>query len=195
VRRRLGDVATATVAPLVALVVVWSPLGNPLPAERTRVPQVEAVKPATLRTTAGQCVWGLQRANPYDVLAGGEGALATSALYRFADGETHFCVSFAAGNVDNRIEDGVLGRQVLWGWVESQPTGSFDASLFGPRKPDYARVVVTTPDAQEYQAIFLDRYWWTPVHVAKHSLLDDTRWRAYDRYGRLVGQGRVSTDY
>ena len=186
---------TASVVPLVALVTVWSPLGDPFPAEPTRAPQVEVAEPATLRTTAGECVWDLQRADPYDVLAGGEGALATSALYRFADGETRFCVSFAHGHVDNRVEAGSLGRQVLWGWVESRPTGSFDASLFGPRKADYARVVVTTPDAQEYQAVFVDRYWWTPVHVAEHALLDDTRWAAYDRYGRLVGQGRVSTDY
>ncbi|WP_380159507.1 hypothetical protein [Kineococcus sp. R86509] len=185
---------SAAVVPLAAAVAVWSPLGNAFPAEATRAPQAEVARPATLRTTAGQCVWELQRADPYSVLAGGEGSLATSALYRFADGETHFCVAFAAGSVDNRVEVDSLGRQVLWGWVKNQD-GSFDASLFGPRKAGYARVVVSTPDGQQYQTIFLDRYWWTPVHVADQSLLDDSRWTAYDRYGRLVGQGRVSTDY
>lgn len=189
--RRLGVVTAAAAA----VVVVWSPLGNPSPAEPARPPQVHVALPGELTATAGECVRGLQRRDGHTVLAGGAGELATSALYRFADGDTHFCVSFAAGSVDNRITGGSPGRQVLWGWVESGEDGSFDASLFGPRSGDWARVVVTTPDGQRYRAVFFDRYWWTPVHVAEHSLLDDTRWTAYDRYGRLVGQGRVSTDY
>lgn len=194
-RRRVSGMVSAAVVPVAVAVVVWSPLGNAFPAGTERPPQVQVAKPATLRTTAGECAWGLQRADAYSVLAGGRGALATSALYRFADGETHFCVTFPAGSVDNRIAGGSLGRQVLWGWVKNPEDGSFDASLFGPRRADYVRVIVSTPDGQEYQAIFLDRYWWTPVHVTDQSLLDDTRWTAYDRDGRLVGQGRVSTDY
>ena len=190
-RRRVGGAAVAGVAAAAALVVAvtWGPPGDPLTAQPAS--PVRAVDPASLAVLAEECARSLPRGGPVAALAGGASDLARAVLYRFDDGETRFCTSFAGGSVDGPVTDDPVDQQVLRGWVSGGEDDPVDASVLGRRPAGAARVVVVTPDGREHPAVFLDRYWWTPVAVPDESQFAGTTWAAFDTQGRLVDQGPV----
>ena len=193
-RRRAGGAVVAGVAAAVAVVVaVTGDLpGSSLTAQPAGPPQARAADPASLRAVAEGCARDSGRPGGVTALAGGTSDLADAVLYRFDDdGTTHFCTAFDGGSVQGEVPDVVPGPGAYQGGVQAGEDAPLLATLLGRRPAAYARVVVTTPDGQEYRAVFFDRYWWTPVSLPEESLLRDTTWAAYDHQGRLLHQERV----
>lgn len=193
-RRRVrgGVVAGLAVAAAVAIAVAWNPLGNPLSVQPAGPVRAQVADPATLNPLAEECAQNRGVFTGVTALAGATSSLGRGVLYRVAD-ETRFCVSVDAGTLDAPMLDDFPDGHALMGWVGLGKSDPAVGSMYGPRADDYARVVVTTPDGQEYEAAFVDQYWWTPVSVSQASQLDDTTWAAFDRQGRLVDQGRATS--
>jgi hypothetical protein len=194
-RRRVGGGVAAGLAAAAAVVlaVTWNPSGNPLSVQPAGPVRAQVVDPSTLTSLAEECAKNSQQPAGVTALAGATSVDGQGVLYQVAGGGTRFCVSLDGGSVDGPISADWPDDRADMGSVGAGESDPATASLFGLRGTDYARVVASTPDGKEYEAAFFDRYWWVPVPVAKATELDETTWAAFDRQGRLVHQGRVST--
>lgn len=194
-RRRVGGGVAAGLAAAAAVVVAvtWNPAANPLSVQPAGPVRAQAVDPSTLNPLAEECAQTRGVHVGVTALAGATSGLGRGVLYRVTDGGIRSCVFLDGGTIDGPLADDLPIGQAVVGWVGVEAADPAVGSMYGRRGSDYARVVVSTPNGQEYEAAFVDQYWWTPVSVAQATELDDTTWAAFDQQGRLVDQGRAPT--
>ncbi|MFD0481599.1 hypothetical protein ACFQ46_03255 [Kineococcus sp. GCM10028916] len=197
-RRRIGGGVAAGLAAAAAVViaVTWNPAANPLSVQPAGPVRAQVVDPSTLTSLAEECPRNNPQFAVVTALAGATSVDGRGVFYQVAGDGTWFCASLDAGSAGGRvgmlISDDRPDDQADVSWVGVGDSDPATASVLGLRGTDDARVVVSTPDGREFEAAFIDRYWWTPVPVAKATDLDETTWAAFDRQGRLVHQGRLS---
>lgn len=212
-RRRRRRAATAGLAGLaaaaaVAAVLVWNPAADHLelvPAQPPAHPDGDSrlVDPRSLDGLVAQCTENAEHADRLETptpVFGASSDLVDGVLYEYADGSMRFCSSFQDGGTradgpvspdgaDARDPDAPEGAPRRTTWAASTTDGAFVASYFGFVPTTVDRVVVSTPDGEQYEAAVSDGRWWTSVWVPDEDLVDAATWQAFDAAGRVVEEG------